>query len=139
MTIVANRGYYYTPHRVKRMGKSDLEFPRHSVEMKDPFFEPVIKGMSMAVNQPSGMAYSVRIAGKEMCGKTGPAQNPHGENHAVFFRFAPREDPKIAIAVFVENAGYGSTWAAPTGSMMIEQYLHGKVTIPDHIYRRIMN
>ncbi|SDL78524.1 Penicillin-binding protein A [Sphingobacterium mizutaii] len=139
MAIVANRGYYYTPHLVKMMDNSVLEFSRHSVEIKDRFFEPVIQGMSMAVNQPGGTAYSVRISGTEMCGKTGTAQNPHGENHAVFFGFAPRKDPKIAIAVFVENAGYGSTWAAPIGSMMIEKFLHGKVTIPDHIYQRIIN
>lgn len=95
--------------------------------------------MSMAVNRPGGTSYSVRISGTEICGKTGTAQNPHGENHAVFFGFAPQEDSRIAIAVFVENAGNGSTWAAPIGSMMIEQFLHGKVTIPDHIYKRIMN
>ncbi|WP_313260801.1 penicillin-binding transpeptidase domain-containing protein [Sphingobacterium sp.] len=93
----------------------------------------------MAVNQPGGTAYSVSISCTEMCGKTGTAQNPHGENHAVFFGFAPRKDPMIAIAVFVENAGYGSTWAAPIGSMMIEKFLHGKVTIPDQIYQRIIN
>lgn len=94
MAIVANRGFYYTPQLVKRMGKSDLEFPRHSVERRDRFFEPVIKGMSMAVNQSGGTAYSVRISGREMYGKTGTAQNPHGENHAVFLWVRPSGSPQ---------------------------------------------
>src|SRR5690606_10371555 len=74
-----------------------------------------------------------------MCGKTGTAQNPHGENHAVFFAFAPRENPKIAIAVFVENAGYGGTWAGPIASMLVEKYLKDTITLPKYIQDRIYN
>src|SRR5690606_7028097 len=107
MAIVANRGFYYRPHLVKGIGEKKIikkEFTEKidaGVDAK--YYEPVIEGMSRAVNMPGGTAYSVRIPGIEMCGKTGTAQNPHGENHAVFFAFAPRENPKIAIAVFVEN------------------------------------
>lgn len=77
------------------------------------YYEPVIEGMSRVVNLPGGTGYKLRIPTIKMCGKTGTAQNPLGENHAVFFAFAPRVNPKIAIAVFVENAGYGGTWAGP--------------------------
>lgn len=73
-----------------------------------------------------GTAYIARIPGIEICGKTGTAQNPHGKDHSIFFAFAPKTNPKIAIAVVVENAGYGATWAAPIASLMMEQYLTGK-------------
>jgi hypothetical protein len=63
-----------------------------------------------------------------MCGKTGTAQNPHGANHSVFIGFAPKDNPKIAIAVYVENAGFGATYAAPIASLMIEKYLKGEIT-----------
>ena len=75
----------------------------------------------------AGTARNARIDSIEVCGKTGTSQNPHGENHSVFIAFAPKEDPKIAIAVVVENAGYGTTWASPIASLMMEQYLKGKV------------
>lgn len=70
---------------------------------------------------------------------TGTVQNPHGENHAVFFAFAPRHNPKIAIAVFVENAGYGGTWAAPIASMLVEKYLKDTITLPKYIQDRVYN
>src|SRR5690606_18213838 len=97
-----------------------------------------IEGMSQAVNQ-GGTGAASRIPGIEMCGKTGTVQNPHGENHAVFFAFAPRVNPKIAIAVFVENAGYGGVWAAPIASMMVEKYLTDTITLPKYIQDRIYN
>jgi penicillin-binding protein 2 len=83
--------------------------------------------MYAAVNMAGGTAYWVntQTLGIDMCGKTGTAQNPHGENHSVFIAFAPRENPKIAIAVFVENAGYGATWAGRIASLMVEKYLKG--------------
>ncbi len=74
-----------------------------------------------------------------MCGKTGTVQNPHGNNHAVFFAFAPRENPKIAIAVFVENAGYGGVVAGPIASMIVEKYLRDTVTLPQYLQDRIFN
>lgn len=73
-----------------------------------------------------------------MCGKTGTAQNPHGKDHSVFVAFAPRENPKIAIAVVVENAGFGGTWAAPIASLIIEKYLTDTITRP-HIEERMLN
>ncbi len=74
-----------------------------------------------------------------MCGKTGTAENPHGEDHSIFIAFAPMDDPKIAIAVYVENSGFGSIWAAPIASMMIEQYLTDTVTKPAYFVQRILD
>lgn len=143
MAIVANRGYYYRPHLIKSIGEKKIVKPEFteklSVDVDAKYFEPVIEGMSRAVNQPGGTAYSVKINGIEMVGKTGTVQNPHGENHAVFFAFAPRVNPKIAIAVFVENAGYGGVWAAPIASMMVESYLSDTITLPKYIQDRIYN
>lgn len=143
MAIVANRGFYYRPHLIKGIGKEKIikdEFTEKiSAGVEAKYFEPVIEGMSRVVNVPGGTGYSVRIPGVEMCGKTGTVQNPHGENHAVFFAFAPRENPKIAIAVFVENAGYGGTWAGPIVSMLVEKYLKDTITMPKHIQDRIYN
>ncbi len=143
MAIVANRGFYYRPHLIKAIGEQQITKPEFtekiSAGVDAAYYEPVIEGLSRAVNVPGGTGYSVRIAGIEMCGKTGTAQNPHGENHAVFFAFAPRENPKIAIAVFVENAGYGGTWAGPIASMLIEKYLKDTITLPKYIQDRIYN
>ena len=142
MAIVANRGHYYRPHLIKGIGDKKIAKPEFTEKIfagVDPkYYEPVIEGMSQAVNQ-GGTGAASRIQGIEMCGKTGTVQNPHGENHAVFFAFAPREDPKIAIAVFVENAGYGGVWAAPIASMMVESYLKDTITLPKYIQDRIYN
>src|SRR5690606_16863570 len=134
-------GHYYRPHLIKSIGEKKIVKPEFteklSVDVDPQYFEPVIEGMSRAVNQPGGTAYSVRINGIEMVGKTGTVQNPHGENHAVFFAFAPRVNPKIAIAVFVENDGYGGVWAATIASMMVEDYLTDTITLPKYIQDRI--
>jgi penicillin-binding protein 2 len=143
MAIVANRGFYYRPHLIKGIGEKKIIKPefteRIDAGVEARYYEPVVEGLSRAVNMPGGTAYSVRISDIEMCGKTGTAQNPHGENHAVFFAFAPRENPKIAIAVFVENAGYGGTWAGPIASMLVEKYLKDTITLPQYIQERIYN
>lgn len=143
MAIVANRGFYYRPHLIKGIGEEKIVKPEYTEQIHAgvdaQYYEPVIEGMSRAVNIPGGTGYSVRINGIEMCGKTGTAQNPHGENHAVFFAFAPRENPKIAIAVFVENAGYGGTWAGPIASMLVEKYINDTITLPKHLQDRIYN
>ncbi|HLT41823.1 MAG TPA: penicillin-binding protein 2 [Sphingobacteriaceae bacterium] len=143
MAIIANNGFYYRPHLIKAIGEQKISKPEFtekiSVDVDAKHFEPVIEGMSRAVNMQGGTGYSVRIDGIEMCGKTGTVQNPHGENHAVFFAFAPRVNPKIAIAVFVENAGYGGTWAAPIASMLVEKYLKDTITLPNYIQERIYN
>ena len=93
------------------------------------YFDVVIDGMYGVVYEPGGTARRARISDDIIvCGKTGTAQNPHGEDHSVFIAFAPRENPKIAIAVYVENAGGGGTWAAPIASLMIEKYLTDSIS-----------
>ncbi len=123
--IIANRGYYYSPHIIQKFSKGSHKIPesysvKHEVSIDKKYFEPVIEGMEQAVN--AGTATMARIDGIAVCGKTGTSQNS-GIDHSVFFAFAPRENPKIAIAVFIENAGWGGTYAAPIASLMIEQYL----------------
>lgn len=131
---VANRGFYYKPHLIKAIGEKRVikkEFTqRNDVGIDPQYYETVVEGMSRAVNQPGGTAYFPvnQIPGIELCGKTGTVQNPHGKDHSVFFGFAPRNNPRIAIAVVVENAGFGATWAAPIGSFMVEKYLRDTVT-----------
>jgi penicillin-binding protein 2 len=143
MAIVANRGFYYRPHLIKAIGDQKIVKPEYTEKIyagvESRFYEPVIEGLSRVVNQPGGTAYSIRIEGIEMVGKTGTVQNPHGDNHAVFFAFAPRENPKIAIAVFVENAGYGGSVAGPIASMIVEKYLRDTVTLPKYLQDRILN
>jgi penicillin-binding protein 2 len=94
-------------------------------------YDAVIEGMRMVVNVPGGTGKMARLEDIVVCGKTGTVQNPHGEDHSVFFAFAPMNKPKIAVAVFVENAGWGGTWAAPIASLIIEKYLKGKVSDPE--------
>jgi penicillin-binding protein 2 len=138
---IANRGYYYTPHLIKAIGQKKIVkeeyLVRHDVGVSPEYFEPVIDGMQEVVE--SGTAYNARIPGIIMCGKTGTVQNSRGKNHSVFVAFAPRENPKIAIAVVVENAGYGSTWAAPIASYMVEQYLTDSISRPKAQVDYIMN
>lgn len=132
-TIIANRGYYYTPHLIKGIGKNKeklAEFSkRHTVTVDPQYFKLIIDGMEGAVKAGT-VAPSAIMPGITICGKTGTAQNPHGEDHSVFIAFAPKENPKIAIAVYVENAGFGGTWAAPIANLMIARYLKGKTLRP---------
>ena len=83
--------------------------------------------MQWVVDKPGGTARRARIDSIKVCGKTGTAENPHGKDHSVFIAFAPKDDPKIAIAVYVENSGFGGTWAAPISSLIIEKYLNGTI------------
>jgi penicillin-binding protein 2 len=128
---IANRGYYIPPHAMKEIENSqiDIEYRERKYTTIDSiWFEPIIEGMFRAVNGPDGgTARIAQVAGLDICGKTGTVQNPSGENHSTFIAFAPRDNPKIAIAVYVENAGYGSTWAAPIASLIIEKYLKGEI------------
>jgi len=130
---IANRGFYYTPHIVKSIGNRksiDTTFTiKHKISIDSVNFESIILGMEAAVN--GGAGATARIAALKdivVCGKTGTAENPHGEDHSVFIAFAPKVNPKIAIAVYVENAGFGSTYAAPVASLMIEKYLTGQIS-----------
>jgi penicillin-binding protein 2 len=122
---LANRGYYIAPHFVKGIGKdhelAEKYKEKHYTGIDSKYFDIIADGMERVVNE--GTAAASKIKGIPICGKTGTAQNPHGEDHSVFIAFAPKENPKIAIAVFVENAGWGGAWAAPIASLMIEKYL----------------
>jgi len=129
--IIANKGWFYTPHFVKSIGESGpLEKFKtmHKTMVEAKHFDPVIEGMRRVVNENGGTARMARLEDIVICGKTGTVQNPHGEDHSVFIAFAPMDNPKIAIAVFVENAGFGGTWAGPIASLMIEKYLKRRVT-----------
>ncbi|MEO6149533.1 MAG: penicillin-binding protein 2, partial [Mucilaginibacter sp.] len=138
---IANHGYYYTPHLIKSIGDKKItkkEFTtRHDVGVDREYFEPVIDGMQQVVE--SGTAVGARIPGIVMCGKTGTVQNSRGKNHSVFVAFAPRDNPRIAIAVVVENAGFGSSWAAPIASYMVEKYLRDTISKPRAEVEYIMN
>lgn len=134
MCAIANKGFYYTPHVVKGTvtGKIiDKKFTEkhYTAVQKVEYYDNVIEGMAKVVE--AGTAAASKIKDIPFCGKTGTAQNPHGKDHAVFVAFAPRDNPKIAIACVVENAGFGGTWAAPISSLMIEKYLKGKVERKD--------
>jgi len=134
---LANRGYYYTPHIIK--GAQDTVInadfsKKHYTKVDIENFKKVILGMYLAVNAPPGSGATARIAavpGLEICGKTGTAENPHGKPHSVFICFAPKDNPKIAVAAYIENGGFGATWAAPIASLLVEKYLDRKVERKD--------
>ena len=131
---LANRGYYITPHlNTELTDSADL---RQETGMDAEWFSLTAQGMHQVMTNGTGRWYN--IDSLQMCGKTGTAQNPHGKDHAIFIGFAPMDNPKIAVAVVVENAGFGSTWAAPIASLMMEQYLTGTVT-RKHIYDKMVN
>lgn len=129
VAIVANRGFFFTPHILKTItdGKplpAEYTTKRYTT-VDTQYFEVVVEGMARVVN--NGTARVAQIDSIQVCGKTGTAQNPHGDDHSVFFGFAPMHKPKIAIAVLVENGGYGSRWAAPIASLMMEYYIKGHI------------
>lgn len=128
---IANRGFYYPPHLVKAIARPDQAISKFkekkTVDIKPKYFDPIIEGM-MKVVQIGGTARRGAMDSVIVCGKTGTVQNPHGDDHSMFIAFAPMDDPKIAIAVVVENTGdFGGTWAAPIASLMMEKYLKRKV------------
>ncbi|MCP9611178.1 penicillin-binding transpeptidase domain-containing protein [Coprobacter tertius] len=126
---IANRGYFYTPHVVKEIQDNNLDkafTTKHYTKVDPQYYEAMVEGMRMAVT--GGTCRMGAIPGIEMCGKTGTAQNPHGKDHSAFMGFAPMNNPKIAICVYVENAGFGATYGVPIGSLMIEKYLKGKIS-----------
>ena len=131
---VANRGYYYIPHIVKDSDslRIDDKFRERQYTMVDTTnFKKVIKGMWKAVNSGFGSGGTASIAaveGLDICGKTGTAQNPRGADNSVFICFAPMDNPKIAVAAYVENAGFGATWSAPIASLLVEKYLTGQIS-----------
>lgn len=131
--VIANRGHYYTPHLVKEPIVRPVE--KHTVPIDKRHFEPVVGGMEEVFI--SGTARWYALDSLTQCGKTGTAQNPHGEDHSNFILFAPKDNPQIAIAVVIENGGYGSTWAAPIASLMAEQYLTDTITRP-HFEKKML-
>lgn len=133
--IIANRGYYIAPHFLKAYRDSivDYNIPeefhvKKYVDIDKNFFIPVANGMEKVTI--SGTARSAYIPGIPICGKTGTAENPHGKDHSVFFGFAPKDNPKIAFAVYVENSGFGGTYAAPIASLMVEKYINDTISAP---------
>lgn len=131
--IMANRGYYYIPHLVKDSEGIEIDPKYHErqyTKVDTTHFAVAVEGMYMAVNgggSAGGTAFRAAIPGLEVCGKTGTAQNPHGKDNSVFICFAPKDNPKIAVAAYVENAGFGATWALPVASLMLEKYLNGEI------------
>ncbi len=126
---IANRGYFYTPHVVKSVQDTVIDEKyrtKHAPHINKEYYDDIAEGMRMAVL--GGTCRGAALPGIEVCGKTGTAQNPHGKDHSAFMGFAPYSDPKIAIAVYVENAGFGATFGVPIGSLMMEKYLTGDIS-----------
>ena len=131
---IANRGFYYIPHIIKDSEHVSIDpkyKERHYTMVDTTHFPKVIGGMYRAVNSGFGSGGTASIAavkGLDICGKTCTAQNPHGHDHSVFICFAPKDNPKIAVAAYVENGGFGATWAAPIASLLTEMYLTGEIS-----------
>lgn len=125
---ISNRGYYYTPHVVKEIQDTviDAQFrERHYTMVEEKYYDLIVEGMRAAVT--GGTCRGAAFPNVEVCGKTGTVQNGRGKDHSVFMGFAPKDDPKIAICVYVENAGFGATYAVPIGSLVMEKYLNGEI------------
>lgn len=129
MAIIANKGFYFTPkvckYVIKNKQKRIPVIEKHETGIDTVYYRYVIDGLEKVVQ--AGTARVAQIPGIAFCGKTGTAQNPHGKDHSIFAGFGPKENPKIAIAVFVENAGFGATYAAPIASLMVEKYLNDTI------------
>ncbi len=140
--VIANRGYYYRPHILKAIG--DQENPvaafveKQHTSIDPAHFEFISKAMLDVFEGEHGTARWYKLDSVSVCGKTGTVENPHGKDHSMFIAFAPYENPRIAMAVIVENSGYGSTWAAPIATLLIEKYLLGEVS-RKHLEERIIN
>ena len=124
---VANRGYYFTPHIVSKIYDRDSiesRFYEKNYTMVDAVhFDPIVEGMFDAVHKSQGTASVAYIPGWDVCGKTGTSQNPSGEDHSTFMCFAPKDNPKIAVSVYVEHGGFGARIAAPVAALIVEKYL----------------
>ncbi|MDR2912339.1 MAG: penicillin-binding protein 2 [Alistipes sp.] len=138
---IANRGHYFIPHVIKSIEGVEMD-PKfrepHHTDIDPEHFDPIVEGMYMAAHEDGGTVRAMGyVPGLEICGKTGTAQNAH-RDHSVFVGFAPRNDPKIAICVYVENAGFGSSAAVPIGSLVMERYLTDSITRP-HMVEYVKN
>ena len=141
VVVVANKGYYYPPHLVTAIGtKDNIISPfkeKKNTTIDEKYFDVVQDAMLEVFEGEHGTARWSKLKDVHICGKTGTVQNPHGDDHSMFIAFAPKENPQIALSVIVENSGYGSTWAAPIASLMIEKYLNDTITRP-HIEKRML-
>lgn len=135
MAMIANEGYYYTPHFVDSIEEEDNEdkialakyrTKQGVTKISSDIYKVIKEGMHDVTVY--GTASGVKLPGHEYCAKTGTAQNPHGNNHSIFVCFAPKENPRVAVAVVVENAGYGATWAGPISTLLMEKYLNDTLT-----------
>lgn len=127
---IANRGYFYTPHMVREIEDTPLDSiytTRRYTTVDRPHYDVVAEGMRQAV--VTGTCRRAAIPGIEVCGKTGTAENPHGKDHSAFIGFAPYENPKVAVAVYVENGGWGANYGVPIGRLMMEKYLEVEQSI----------
>lgn len=127
---IANRGYYYTPHLVKMIEGDSTNYlktygDKHQTLVEKRYFDVVVEGLHQTVEQGTGRI--AKIEGYEVCGKTGTVENPHGKDHSAFICFAPKTDPRIVVTVFVENSGFGATYAAPIASLVMEKYLNDTI------------
>ncbi|OIQ35976.1 MAG: penicillin-binding protein 2 [Crocinitomix sp. MedPE-SWsnd] len=136
--VMANRGHFYYPHFVKEIEDGDVPSvytTKRKTKVEPKYFDPVVDGMWRVVHEPGGTARRARVDSLDICGKTGTAENFKMYNgkrhqlidHSIFIAFAPKDDPKIAVSVYIENSGFGGTWAAPIASLLIEQYLTGEI------------
>lgn len=136
---IANRGHYYIPHIVKRIHDRDSIDTRFYEpvypDLERKHYDPIVEGMWRAVNEPGGTGYWYRLEGLDMCGKTGTAENGLGADHSTFVCFAPRENPQIAVSVYIEHGKFGATTAAPIASLIVEQYLTGEIKRPELVER----
>ena len=139
--IIANEGFYYPPHLIRAFGDStaipENMTTRLETGIEQRHFKVIKAGMQSVFEGAHGTARGSKIPGISAGGKTGTAQNPHGENHSIFIAFAPVEDPQIALSIIIENGGYGSTWAAPIASLMMEKYIKGYSERPQ-VEKRMM-
>ena len=129
---IANRGYYITPHLVKSIQDTnrvyrELKYEKKVSGINPEYYNIVIEGMQ-AVIEETRLSQSIRMDSVIICGKTGTVQNPHGADHSAFVAFAPRDNPKIAIAVFIQNAGFGATYAAPIAGLIMEKFLNDSIS-----------
>jgi penicillin-binding protein 2 len=131
--IIANRGFYITPHFVRSVSSKEkteaLKWPKKYVKIDSVYFRYVVDAMEEVVEH--GTAYFLKNPKMSVCGKTGTAENPHGKDHAIFIGFAPKYNPKICVAVIIENAGFGATWAAPIATLMMQKYINDTITTPN--------
>jgi penicillin-binding protein 2 len=129
--IIANKGYFIEPHTVRDiggLGKPNGIDSLHKINVLPKYFEPVVDAMQNVIEDPNGTGNRARIDRITICGKTGTVQNKDKKDHSVFMAFAPRDNPKIALSVYVEYAGAGGEWAAPIASLLVEKYLTDSVS-----------